>query len=95
MKHATTTQCQYIGAQGTTPTCTHTALAGYSYCAEHLAVVYQAGTARARRKRDERVAATVWSVQDAFNEAVKQLEEEGYDFGDERWDVQELDLESD
>jgi hypothetical protein len=34
-------------------------------------------------------------VQDAFNEAVKQLEEEGYDFGDERWDVQELDLESD
>ncbi len=95
MKHAATTQCQYIGAHGHSPTCTLAARDGHSYCAEHLAVVYQAGTARARRRKDEKTAALVWNIQDAFNEAVKQLEEEGYDFGDERWDVQELDLESD
>jgi hypothetical protein len=89
MTTSTTHACQYIGAHGYSPTCTHSALPGHSYCAEHLAVVYQAGTARARRKKDERVAATVWSVVDSFNEAVAELEAEGYDFGEERWDVKE------
>jgi hypothetical protein len=56
-------------------------------------MVYQKGTARARRKRDEKTAAAVWNVADAFNEACKQLEEEGFDFGEERWDVRELDLD--
>jgi hypothetical protein len=55
--------------------------------------VYQAGTARAKRKKDIRVAEQVWSVQDAFNEAVEQLEAEGYDFSEERWEVRELDLD--
>ena len=91
----TTTTCTYIGGHGHTPTCTHAALPGRSYCAEHLAVVYQKGTARARRKKDERVAATVWSVQDSFNEAVAELEAEGYDFGEEQWDVKEVEVEAD
>jgi hypothetical protein len=66
---------------------------GRSYCLQHYPLVYQAGTARARRKKDERVAATVWNVQDTFNEAVAELEAEGYDFGEERWDVPELNLD--
>lgn len=86
-------QCQYMGTDATRPTCTCRALAGHSYCAEHLAVVYQAGTARAKRKKDIRVANTVWNIQDAFNEAVQELESEGYDFGEPRWEVRELDLD--
>ena len=88
----TTHSCQYIGAHGHRPTCTHAAVPGFSYCAEHLAIVYQKGTARARRKKDERVAATVWSVVDSFNEAVAELEAEGYDMGEERWDVPESEM---
>ena len=88
MTHTTHT-CQYIGEQGTRPTCKHTALAGHSYCAEHLAVVYQAGTARAKRKKDIRVAAAVWDLESEFNAAVEELVLEGYDFEEERWEVVE------
>jgi hypothetical protein len=41
--------------------------------------VYQKGTARARRKKDERVAAAVWDLESAFNEAVEELINEGFD----------------
>ena len=82
----TTHLCQYIGEQGTRPTCTHTALEGRNYCAEHLAVVYKAGTARARRKKDERVAAAVWDLESEFNAAVEELIMEGYNFDEERWE---------
>jgi hypothetical protein len=88
MTHTTHT-CQYIGPHGTQPTCTHAALPGRSYCAEHLAVVYQAGTARARRKKDERVAASVWDLESEFNAAVEELIEEGYNFDEPRWEVAE------
>ena len=90
MTNTTLHTCQYIGAHGTTPTCTHTALAGRSYCAEHLAVVYQAGTARARRKKDLRVAAAVWDLESEFNAAVEELVLEGYDFEEERWEAEEV-----
>jgi hypothetical protein len=81
--------CQYIGEQGLRPTCTHAALPGRSYCAEHLAVVYKEGTARARRKKDIRVAAAVWDLESEFNAAVEELVLEGYDFEEERWAVVE------
>lgn len=69
-------QCQWIGdGQG----CSHTAVDGRSYCEEHLWMVYQKGSARARRKKDERVAAQVWDLENAFNEAVQELIEEGFD----------------
>ena len=71
--------CQYIGPLGTQPTCTLAALDGHSYCLEHLAVVYKAGTARARRRKDERVAAAVWDLESAMHEAVAELEAEGFD----------------
>ncbi len=79
-----TDRCKWIGdGEG----CTHTALEGSSYCAEHHAVVYQKGTARARRKKDERVAAAVWDLESEFNQAVQELIEEGFDFAEDRWDI--------
>ena len=75
--------CLYIGGEGYTPTCTHAALPGHSYCAEHLAVVYKAGTARARRKKEERTVDKVRLIESLFNEAIEQLEAEGFDcYGD-------------
>ena len=85
----TTHPCLYIGGEGYKPTCTHTALEGHSYCAEHLAVVYQAGTARARRKKDERVAASVWDLESEFNAAVEELVMEGHNFDEPRWEAVE------
>ena len=85
----TTHPCLYIGGEGYKPTCKHTALGGHSYCAEHLAVVYQAGTARARRKKDERVAASVWDLESEFNAAVEELVMEGHNFDEPRWEAAE------
>ena len=83
--HAHTGPCQYIGADAHThtPTCTHTALPGRSYCAEHLAVVYKLGTARATRKKELRTVDKVRLVESLLNEAIEQLEAEGFDcYGD-------------
>lgn len=77
------TTCTWIGeGEG----CTHTAVAGRSYCQEHLGRVYQLGTA-VRRKKDRRRAEAVWSIESALNEAVQELIDEGYDFGEDRWEV--------
>ena len=74
------TQCTYIG-DGTG--CTATALAGKSYCAEHYSLVYQKGTARARRHKEIRTVDKVRIVESLFNEAVSELEAEGFDvYGD-------------
>ena len=79
----TTRLCQYIGEHGTTPTCTHTALEGRSYCIEHLALVYKAGTNRARRHKEIRTVDKVRIVESLMNEAIAELEAEGFDcYGD-------------
>ena len=78
------TECTYLGTA--LKPCGCATLPGKSYCAEHYGLVYQLGTARARRKKDERVAATVWDIESEFNAAVQELENEGYDFSAERWD---------
>ena len=74
--------CQYIGTElGYTrlqPTCTGLALAGRSYCLEHHALIYKAGSAT-RRKKDQRRAEAVWDLHSAFNEAIAELEAEGFD----------------
>jgi hypothetical protein len=54
-----------------------------------LAIVYKAGTARAKRHKDLRVAAAVWDLESEFNAAVEELVLEGYDFDEERWAVVE------
>lgn len=80
-------QCLWIGDQ-TGPhyvyTCSCARVEGKSYCSEHSSLVYKTGTAR-RRKRDTQRAAAVWNITDAFNEAVKELELEGYDFAEPQW----------
>ena len=79
----TTHLCQYIGEQGTTPTCTHAALEGRSYCIEHLALVYKSGTNRARRHKEIRTVDRVRIVESLMNEAIAELEAEGFDcYGD-------------
>jgi hypothetical protein len=89
MTNDTVTACTYLG-DSTTP-CGHPTLPGKSYCSEHYHIVYQKGTARARRTKDIRVATAVWNIQDTFNEAVQELEAEGYDFAEELWDVRDTD----
>ena len=77
------TTCQYIGAQGTHATCTQPALPGRSYCLEHLALVYKLGTARAVRHKEMRTVDKVRLVESLMNEAIAELEAEGFDcYGD-------------
>lgn len=83
-KNTTVSACTYLG--DSTHACGKPTLPGKSYCAEHYALVYQQGTARARRKKDIRVANSVWDLESEFNAAVQELIEEGYDPADERWD---------
>ena len=77
--------CQYIGQDNTEqttrlhPTCCQPSQAGRSYCEEHLWTVYQKGSATARRKKDLRVAASVWDIESEFNAAVEELVSEGFD----------------
>ena len=77
------TTCTDIGAQGTQGTCTHPALPGRSYCLEHLALVYKLGTARAKRHKEQRTVNKVRIIESLMNEAIEQLEAEGFDcYGD-------------
>ena len=80
--------CQYIGGEGYKPTCTHTALEGHSYCAEHLAIVYKQGTARAKRHKEQRTVDKVRMVESLMNEAIAELEAEGFDcYGERELDI--------
>jgi|LakMenEpi03Aug12_release.lakeMendotaPanAssembly.Ray.scaffolds.fasta_scaffold10146_37 hypothetical protein len=83
--------CQWIGDQTTVPYhyCGKDTVKDRSYCEEHVWSVYQKGTA-VKRKKDTRRAELVWDFQSAFNEAVQELEEEGYDFSLERWEAEEI-----
>jgi hypothetical protein len=85
------TTCTYLG--DSTTACGCAVVEGRSYCTEHLGLVYKLGTGRAQRKRDKRVAAAVWDLESEFNQAVEELIAEGYDFAEERWDVEDSELE--
>lgn len=58
--------------------CDHEALPGRNYCEQHLWRVYQKGSNLGRRRKDERVAASVWDIESEFNAAVEELIEEGF-----------------
>ena len=81
------TTCTYIGTAlddyaRLQPTCCAPVVAERSYCEQHLWLVYKQGTA-VHRKKDKRTAEAVWNIQDAFNEAITELEAEGFDcYGD-------------
>lgn len=72
--------CQYIG---TGTGCTAHTLEGRSYCDEHYAVVYRVGSGR-QRKKDTAQAQRVRYVQQLMQEAIDQLEAEGFDLYGER-----------
>lgn len=69
------TQCQWIG-QGE-GCCNHT-VKDRSYCEDHIWIVYQQGTALRRRHKDIRVADNIHQWESLFNEAVEELENEGF-----------------
>jgi len=81
------TTCTYIGNNDYNilkPACCARAVAGRAYCTEHLYVVYKQGTARARRKKELNTVDKVRMVESLLNEAVAELEAEGYDVYGER-----------
>ena len=75
-------ECQWIGTAAEyprlQPTCCQPAVAGRSYCLEHVWLVYQQGTALGRRQRDASRADSVHQWTSLFNEAVEELENEGF-----------------
>lgn len=81
---ATTTPagCQYRGTA--THACGAETQPGSSYCAEHHSLIYQKGTARARRHREIRTVDQVRMFEQLMNEAVAELEAEGFDVYGER-----------
>lgn len=62
--------CQYTGCS-----CPDT-VENKSYCADHVWLVYQKGTATPRRK-DAGRAQAVWDIEALMQEAIEQLIEEG------------------
>lgn len=76
--------CSWIGdGQG----CTEHSAAESSYCLKHYAVVYKVGSG-VRRRKDERTVNKVRMVQQLFQEAIDQLEAEGFDvYGDSEREV--------
>jgi hypothetical protein len=70
-----TNKCQWIGnGEG----CEHDAVKGRSYCEQHVWLVYQKGTALGRRKKDIQTANNIRIWEDCFNQAVEELENEGF-----------------
>lgn len=59
--------------------CTDNPVSGRSYCESHLWRVYVKGSNHGRRKKDIRVANSVHTWESLFNEAVEELEGEGFE----------------
>ena len=80
--------CTYLGPaydprthKGMPPYCAcKTLVEGTLYCAEHHALMYVKGSALRKRKKDIRTADNVRMIESLFNEAVAELEAEGFDF---------------
>jgi hypothetical protein len=79
MSNTISNQCQYIGANGFTMSCNKPAVPGKSYCEDHVHIVYQKGSATRKRHKDIAQAEKVRLVESLMNEAIAQLEEEGFD----------------
>lgn len=59
--------------------CNKPQLMNRSYCEDHIWQVYAKGSNHARRKKDIRVANSVHTWESLFNEAVEELEGEGFE----------------
>jgi hypothetical protein len=69
-------ECTYLGEH--TTACGCATVAGRSYCADHLWIVYKQGSA-VTRKKDTRTANAVWDLQSELNSIIEELIEEGMD----------------
>jgi len=74
--------CQWIGDQDPRATqlsyCSSKDLVeGQCYCQEHWPLMHKAGTALRKRKKDLRKANAYWDWESDFNDAVRELTEEG------------------
>lgn len=68
--------CKWMGeGEG----CTEPEVKGRNYCEKHLWIVYQKGSNLSKRKKDIRVANSVWDIENEFNLAVQELIEEGFE----------------
>jgi hypothetical protein len=84
------TTCTYLG--DAMKPCGCRAVEGKSYCAEHVFVVYQKGSANRKRHKDTRRANAIRDLISDFNAAVEELESEGFDVhGDSELKPVELD----
>ena len=87
------TACTYMGTG--THACGEPTLPGKSYCAEHYSLVYKVGSGT-RRRKDERIASKVRLVESLFNEAIEQLEAEGFDcYGTSELKTNQFELDED
>lgn len=74
-----TTMCSWIGNG---EMCSAASAQDSSYCVEHYGLVYKLGSGK-QRKKDTRTAEKVRLVQQLMQEAIDQLEMEGFDvYGD-------------
>lgn len=80
--------CTYLGPaydarshKGASPYCgAHDLVQGTLYCTQHYDVMYVKGSALRKRHKDIRTADNVRMIESLFNEAVAELEAEGFDF---------------
>ena len=91
-KHINST-CTYIGHTGTQATCCEPTVLGSSYCATHYPMIYASGSKLGRRLKDAARAEAIRQLVSDFNDAVAQLEAEGYDvYGDSERVEDEVDF---
>jgi len=88
-----TSVCSWIGNG---EMCSASSAQDSSYCVQHYGLVYKLGSGK-QRKKDTRTAEKVRLVQQLMQEAIDQLELEGFDvYGDsEREKVLDLELTED
>lgn len=68
-------KCQWIGhGQG----CSNDIVKDRSYCEDHIWIVYQKGTALGKRRKDLRTVDQIRILDDLMNQAIQELELEGY-----------------
>lgn len=80
--------CTYLGPaydarthKGASPYCgCKTLVPGTLYCSEHYELMYQKGSSLRKRHKDIARANSVRMIESLFNDAVAELEAEGFDF---------------
>lgn len=73
-----TNKCQWIGNNPKIQSvCMCNTVTGRSYCEDHVWLVYQKGSALAKRKKDIRRAEAFWNLESEFHQAIEELIAEG------------------